>query len=47
MVTISVETDGEKGNFTRIFTIPVIVGTGPAATTAPNPSAAVQKPAAG
>ena len=38
MVTISVETDGDEGNFTRIFTIPVIVGIGPAAPAAPAPS---------
>lgn len=38
MVTISVETDGDEGNFTRIFTIPVIVGMGPSA--APPPLAA-------
>jgi hypothetical protein len=47
MVTISVETDSDEGNFTRIFTIPVIVGMGPAATAAPTPSAASPPPAAG
>jgi hypothetical protein len=47
MVTISVETDADEGNFTRIFTIPVIVGMGPAATAAPTPSAAPPQPAAG
>jgi len=47
MVTISVETDADEGNFTRIFTIPVIVGMGPAATTAPTSSAAPPQPAAG
>jgi len=47
MVTISVDTDSDEGNFTRIFTIPVIVGLGPAATAAPTPSAAPPQPAAG
>jgi hypothetical protein len=46
MVTISIETDGDEGNFTRIFTIPVMVGMGPAATAAPIPSAAPPQPAA-
>jgi hypothetical protein len=32
MVTVSLDTEGEEGNFTRIFTIPVIVGMNPAVT---------------
>jgi hypothetical protein len=47
MVTISVDTDSDEGNFTRIFTIPVIVGMGPAATAAPASMAAPPQPAAG
>ncbi|MEO8020036.1 MAG: hypothetical protein ABI769_19690 [Pseudomonadota bacterium] len=46
MVTISVDTDGEDGNFTRIFTIPVIVGMGhgePAAS-APASAASARPP---
>ena len=40
MVTISVDTDGEDGNFTRIFTIPVIVGMGNGEPSAAAPAAA-------
>jgi hypothetical protein len=40
MVTISVDTDGEDGNFTRVFTIPVIVGTAQAEASAPAPASA-------
>jgi hypothetical protein len=40
MVSVSVETDGEDGNFTRVFTIPVIVGMAQAQPSSPAPAAA-------